>query len=103
MGKMPFFAGEIGRWWGSNPILKRPEKIDIVAKDKENALFAECKYRETAFDEKQLSDLLDLSLCINRKNKYYVIFSKNGITDGVRRKTAGDTSYMVVDLEELYA
>lgn len=101
-GKMAFFAEQLGRWWGSNPVLKRPEEIDIVALDKENALFSECKYRETAFDEKQLSDLVDSSLCINRKNKYYAIFSKKGITDGVRKRIEGNTSYMTFNLDDLY-
>lgn len=102
-GKMPFYAENLGRWWGANPILKREEEIDIVAIDGENALFAECRYRETPFDEKQVSDLLDSSLCINRANKYYVIFSKKGITTGVERKIDGDPSYMIVGISDLYA
>ncbi len=101
-GRMPFYAEQLGRWWGSNPILKRPEEIDIVALDGENALFSECKYREVPFDEKQLSDLLDSSLCINRTNKYYVIFSKKGITAGVQRKIEGNPSYMIVGISDLY-
>ena len=102
LGKMPFYAQQLGRWWGSNSQLKRPEEIDIVALDEENALFGECKYREIPFDEKQLSDLMDSSLCINRKNKYYVIFSKKGITTGVRKKIEGSPSYRIVDINDLY-
>lgn len=102
MGRMAFQAEQLGRWWGPNPILKKSEEIDIIALDDENVVFCECKYRETPFDEKQLSDLLDSSLCINRRNKYYVIFSKNGITSGVREKIEGNPQYMVVDLNELY-
>ncbi len=101
-GEMPFYAEQLGRWWGPNPVLKRPEEIDIIALDGENALFAECKYRETPFDEKQLSDLQDSSLCINRKNKYYVIFSKKGITTGVQKKIEGDNSYRIVNINDLY-
>lgn len=101
-GRMPFYAEFLGRWWGPNPILKRPEEIDIVALDSENVLFSECRYREVPFDEKQLSDLLDSSLCINRKNKYYVIFSKKGITTSVERKIKDNTSYMVLGISDLY-
>ncbi len=101
-GRMPFYAEQLGRWWGANPILKRPEEIDIVALDEENALFSECKYREAPFDEKQLRDLEDSSLCINRKNKYYVIFSKKGISTSVQKKIEGNTSYMVVGISDLY-
>ncbi len=102
-GEMPFYAEQLGRWWGPNTVKKRSEEIDIVALDDENALFAECKYRESPFGEKQLKDLLDSSLCINRKNKYYVIFSKKGITDSVRSKIEGDSSYMVFDINNLYS
>ena len=102
-GRMPFYAEELGRWWGPNPVLRKIEEIDIVALDDENVLFCECKYRETAFDEKQLSDLLEASLCINRKNKYYMTFSKNGISGGVKKKIEGNSSYIVVTLDELYA
>lgn len=87
---------------GPNPLLKRSEEIDILVLDDENALFCECKYREALFDEKQLSDLLDSSLCINRKNKYYMIFSKNGVSKEVKSKIEDNSSYIVVDLDELY-
>ena len=40
-GELPFFAEEIGRWWGNNPIEKRQEEIDIVAINQENAIICE--------------------------------------------------------------
>ena len=40
-GKMPFFAENIGCWWGNNPVLKRQKEIDILALDDENDLFCE--------------------------------------------------------------
>lgn len=102
-GEMPFYAEHLGRWWGTNPVLRRSEEIDIVALDDENALFAECKYRESPFGEKQLKGLEDSSLCINRKNKYYVIFSKKGVTDSVQSKIEDNPSYMVFDIDDLYS
>lgn len=101
-GKMPFFAENLGRWWGNNPVLKRQEEIDILALDNENALFCECKYTEQKFDEKQLLDLEDSSLCINRTNKYFMIFSKNGISSGVEDKIRGKGNYFVVTEEDLF-
>lgn len=101
-GKMPFFAENLGRWWGNNPVLKKQEEIDILAIDDENALFCECKYTSEKFDEKQLKDLEDSSLCINREKKYFMIFSKNGISRGVEKKICGNEMYTVITLDELF-
>ena len=100
-GKMPFFAENLGRWWGNNPVLKKQEEIDLLALDDENALICECKYTTEKFDEKQLKDLQDSALCINRANKRYMIFSKNGVSLGVASKIKGDASYSVVTIDEL--
>ena len=100
-GKMPFFAENLGRWWGNNPVLKKQEEIDLLALDDENALICECKYTKEKFDEKQLKDLQDSALCINRANKRYMIFSKNGVSLGVASKIKGDASYSVVTIDEL--
>ena len=101
-GKMPFFAENLGRWWGNNPVLKKQEEIDILAIDDENALFCECKYTSEKFDEKQLKDLEDSSLCINREKKYFMIFSKSGISRGVEKKICGNEMYTVITLDELF-
>ena len=74
LGKMPFYPQEIGRWWGNNPILKKQEEIDILALDDENAIICECKYTNEKFDLKQLKDLEQSALCINKENKSFIIF-----------------------------
>ncbi len=101
-GKMNFFAQELGRWWGNNPVLKKQEEIDLVALDDENALFCECKYTEDKFDEKQLKDLQNSSLCINREKKQFMIFSKNGVSSSVEKLIKTDSSYTLIDLQKLY-
>lgn len=100
-GKMPFFAETLGRWWGNNPVLKRQEEIDIVALDDDNALFCECKYTAGKFGEKELKDLEDSALCISRPNKYFMIFAKNGISTGVKKKIEGNASFAVITLGDL--
>lgn len=102
-GKMPFFAEQIGRWWGNNPAVKRQDEIDILALDDDNAVICECKYTNTLFDEKQLDDLNNSASCINRTNKTFVIFSKKGVTAGVKKRIAGNKEYKVVDVKELFA
>lgn len=68
----------------------------------ENALFCECKYTEKQFDEGELKDLVDSSLCINRRHKHYMIFSKNGLTSGDAEKIENDAAFFSMDLKKLY-
>ncbi len=102
-GKMPFFAENLGRWWGNNPVLKKQEEIDLLALDDENAVICECKYTEEPFDEKQLKDLKDSALCVSQPNKTFVIFSRNGISSGVKKIIKDDSSYTVIGIKELFA
>ena len=102
-GELPFFAEEVGRWWGNNPIEKRQEEIDIVAQDSENAILCECKYTEKPFDEKELSDLQASAPCIKRNNKFFWIFSKKGISPGVKKIIQNQSNYKVITVKELFA
>lgn len=102
-GELPFFAEEVGRWWGNNPIEKRQEEIDIVAQDSENAILCECKYTEKPFDEKELSDLQASAPCIKRNNKFFWIFSKKGISPGVKKIIQNQSNYKVITVKDLFA
>ncbi|MDD7256009.1 ATP-binding protein [Bullifex porci] len=102
LGKMPFYPQEIGRWWGNNPILKKQEEIDILALDDENAIICECKYNNEKFDLKQLKDLEQSALCINKENKSFIIFSKSGVTTKVEELIIDDSNYKVLTIEDLY-
>ncbi|MBR2090290.1 MAG: ATP-binding protein [Fibrobacter sp.] len=102
-GELPFFAEEVGRWWGNKPIEKRQEEIDIVAQDSENAILCECKYTEKPFDEKELSDLQASAPCIKRNNKFFWIFSKKGISPGVKKIIQNQSNYKVITVKDLFA
>ena len=102
-GELPFFAEEVGRWWGNNPIEKRQEEIDIVAQDSENAILCECKYTEKPFDEKELSDLQASAPCIKRNNKYFWIFSRKGVSAEVKKIIQNQSNYKVITVKDLFA
>jgi AAA+ ATPase superfamily predicted ATPase len=102
-GELPFFAEQVGRWWGNNPLAKRQEEIDIVAQDENNAILCECKYTEKAFDETELSDLQACAPCIKRDNLYFWIFSRKGVTAGVKKKIKNLGNYKVISIKELFA
>lgn len=102
-GELPFFAEKIGRWWGNNPSERRQEEIDIVVLDHENAILCECKYTEKPFDENELVDLQNSAHCINRDNKFFWIFSRKGVTPGVKKKIQKQSNYKVISIKKLFA
>ncbi|WDU83040.1 ATP-binding protein [Caloramator sp. Dgby_cultured_2] len=79
--KLPFIAEKIGKWWGNNPYKKREEEIDIVALNKDNIIFGECKWKNQLVGMETLRDLMEKSTLFNHPNKYYILFSKSGFTD----------------------
>jgi len=74
----PFFIGTIGRWWGTNPLTRKQEEIDIMAAHGDSALFAECKWKNTDIDV--YNDLKRKSGMFNYKTIYLYIFTKNFVS-----------------------
>lgn len=79
--KTEFLFSKAGRWWGTNPIKKSEEEIDIIAFDDDSAIFCECKWTNIKVASKVLDSLIEKSLMFNFKNKYYYIFSKSGFSN----------------------
>lgn len=79
-----FIPEEIGSTWGRVPYEKNESfDIDIVAKDKNNILFGECKWTNKkvgveVYDKLKLRSEFIKSKALNKK---YVIFSKSGFTE----------------------
>jgi AAA+ ATPase superfamily predicted ATPase len=79
-GALPFFVGNMGRWWGMNPLTRSQEEIDIMASNKEEALFAECKWKNADADIAVLDELKRKSEMFHYQNTYLYIFAKNMFT-----------------------
>lgn len=77
----PFFFGNIGRWWGNNPKLKRQEEIDLMAFEGDNAIFGECKWTNSLVDTNVLNDIVKQSEMFHYNHIYFYIFAKMGFTD----------------------
>ncbi len=80
--KNPFPIGNIGRWWGTNPLTKSQEEIDIVATSEDNTILGECKWRNHPVDTGVIQILLDRSTLFPYGQKHFYIFSKSGFTEG---------------------
>ena len=102
-GELPILFTSIGRWWGTNAATHDQEEIDLIANDGKDYLFGECKWRNEKLDISVLKDLKAKAdvFSKNRKNSYYVLFSKSGFTEAVLNEAKSDDSILLVDLAEL--
>lgn len=98
---LPFVFERIGRWWGNNPIKKRQEEIDILAIDKTNAIFGECKWKNEVLDMKVVNSLIEKSNVLEYQNKYYMFFSKNGYTENVIRYAENNKNIYIFTLGDI--
>ena len=82
----PFFFGNIGRWWGNNPKLKRQEEIDLMAYEGSSAIFGECKWTNSLVDTDVLNDIVRKSRMFHYNHIYFYIFAKRGFTEQCIKK-----------------
>ena len=80
---LPFPIGNVGRWWGSNPVKKRQEEIDIMAIQEPYVLLGECKWKNAPVDMDTVHTLLERGGLFHYPEKYYFFFSKSGFVDSV--------------------
>lgn len=94
--RLPFHIQDCGRWWGTNPIRKEQQEIDILAfdYDKEKAIFCEAKWTKEKVGSQTLDDLMDKSKMFDFKDKHYILFSKSGFKADVHKR-AGDKVALV--------
>lgn len=102
-GELPILFTSIGRWWGTNPVTHGQEEIDLVANDRKDYIFGECKWRNEKLDLSVLRELKTKAdiFSKNRNNTYYFLFSKSGFTDAVKNEVKADNSVILVDLSDI--
>jgi AAA+ ATPase superfamily predicted ATPase len=99
--KLPFHFKTCGRWWGTNPIKKQTQEIDIIAYniEKDKALFAECKWTNEPVDHQILDTLIDKTTIFNYTDKHYILFSKTGFKEDLTKKTPNNV--ILVDFKNM--
>jgi AAA+ ATPase superfamily predicted ATPase len=83
--RLPFYFRDMGRWWGTNPVKKCQQEIDILAFDNARAIFCECKWTKEPVTKAVIDELVEKSLIFNYKEKYFFVFSKSGYTDECKK------------------
>ncbi|MCL2444261.1 MAG: ATP-binding protein [Treponema sp.] len=99
--KLPFFIGNIGRWWGTNHATHSQEEIDIMSIRGNEGLFAECKWKNSDIGIDVLNELKRKSSLFNCDKKYLYIFSKNKFTSELKNTDTEQGLIRLITLQEM--
>ncbi len=98
----PFFFQKIGRWWGTNPIGRCQEEIDLLAYYGDSAAFGECKWKNEPVDIDVLKDLERKSELFSQfSKKYYYVFSKTGFTERTRDYVKEKDNWKLLNFQDM--
>ena len=80
-GRLPVQFVEIGRWWGSDPVMKSDAAIPILAyADDEHAYFGDCVWADEPAQVGALISLSERSRLFRYPNRYLYLFSRSGFS-----------------------
>jgi AAA+ ATPase superfamily predicted ATPase len=82
--QLPFLFTDAGRWWGTHQKKKAECEVDIIAANKVEAIFAECKWTNERVGTDIIDALLERSELFSYSKTHYYLFAKTGFTDGAK-------------------
>lgn len=104
-GNLPLLFTEIGRWWGSSYVngLSKEVEIDLVAKDNNDYLICECKWRNELLNYSTLNELRIKADIMNknRKKTWFILFSKSGFTNSVIEEAEKMKNIILITLDNI--
>jgi len=91
--------GRSGTWWGTDPVNRRTEEIDVVLTVTDGELrigwFAECKYKNERTGNDVIEQLRQkVRLVKGYDERHLVIYSQAGFADDIR---GGDVELYTLD------
>lgn len=98
---LPVRFTDMGRWWGNDPVKRCEAEIDIVATNKENAIFGECKWTNELVSLSELELLTQRSQLLRFESKYLFLFAKRGFTKGCRERAEKAGNVTLISFEEM--
>ena len=101
-GKTPVSFTDAGRWWGNNPKKREECEIDIIADDKEDAIFAECKWTNEIVGMGVLDKLIENSELLYSRQKYYYLFAKTGFSADLQLKAAQSENVFLTCFADMF-
>ena len=103
-GELPILFTDIGRWWGTDADSKSQVEIDLIARENNEYMICECKWKNEPLDYGVLQSLKKKA-DIFRKSRgktWYVLFSKSGFTEAVWKEAEISDNIMLISLDDLY-
>ena len=104
LGALPFLPAHIGKWWGTNPVLRQQDDVDVLALDESGTqgLFCECKYQNRPMPMEEYDDLMAATAAFPKITKrHFLFFSKGGYTKPVTERAAHDGATLLT-IPDLY-
>jgi len=98
---LPFFIGDIGRWWGANSRTHSQEEIDLMTVRGNEAIFAECKWRNTDTDISVFNELKRKSAMFPYQKNYFYIFTKKKFSKELIKLSKEDNNIKILALTEM--
>ncbi len=103
-GELPIMFTSIGRWWGRSSVKTHtPVEIDLIAKDGNDYIFCECKWRNEKVTMAVLEKLKAASEVFSKNigNSYFALFSKSGFGDTLVEEAKKDSRILLIGLDEI--
>lgn len=101
-GNLPIIFTDLGRWWGSDPVVKRQVEIDIIADNEEGqVIFGECKWRNELVGESELKELLAKKDLFHYRENWFMLFSKSGFTSGCEKMAEKQGNVVLVKYDDM--
>lgn len=103
LGTLPILFTNIGRFWGTDPKNRQQIEIDLIAQDGNDYLICECKWKNEKLDIHILRELKQKAdiFRVNRNKTWFVLFSKSGFTDAVKKEAAQTDNILLYELEDI--
>lgn len=98
------YCGMDGKWWGSNPVIKAQDDVDLLAIDRSGrkAIFVECKFTSHPMPYDEYEDLLTATKVFpNMEEKHLWFFSKSGYTKSVIEQARKDHATLLT-IDDLF-
>jgi AAA+ ATPase superfamily predicted ATPase len=100
---LPFPFHTIGRWWGSNPVTKQQNEIDIVAQGDHRTLLGECKWTTEPVGKEVLEKMIAIASMVKSfQNQHYIVFSKSGFTNTLKTLSESKPNIQLINYDESF-
>lgn len=102
--KLPFIPYHLGKWWGTNPVIKAQDDVDLLAIDRsgKKAIFVECKFTSQPMPYDEYVDLVTATKAFtNIEEKHLWFISKSGYTDSVIKQAKIDNATLL-SIDDLF-